>query len=174
MSDWKKHGYESYREATSLLSFHFTMVQNFSKLTKTSILSYLNSMNWEKEICLKPCPSGNPEFIMSWMSYFGKGNERIKQIRKWLENQSIMQLVASTCIYNALRSYNVAYFMATIVENEDESKHKEIIKDFFDFYNKVDPFYPFDPFWRIFENFRLYYGIHFKEYGSHIPNEEEE
>ena len=44
--DWKKQGYNSYISPTSLLSFHFTMVDIFSKFSKQALLEELNSMNW--------------------------------------------------------------------------------------------------------------------------------
>ncbi len=173
LKDWKEQGYDSYTEPTSILSYHFTMVDNFSSLGLDEILNMLNSMNWEQEWSLQPCPSPDPQIWMKWVSYFGVFGKKADIIRKWLNNQTHMQLVASTCVYNAFMSYNVAFFMASVVESLPASQHKKAIKDFYGFYSMFDSTYYFDEVWEIFECFRLYYGIHFKEDGKHIPQPEE-
>ena len=173
LKDWKEQGYDSYTEATSILSYHFTMVENFSRLSHEEILNMLNSMNWEKEWSLQPCPSPDPHVWMKWVCYFGVYGKKEDLIREWLSNQTEMQLVASTCVYNAFMSYNVAFFMASVVEDLPKSKHMKAIKDFYGFYSMFDPMFDFVEVWEIFECFRLYYGIHFKEDGKHLPQPEE-
>lgn len=169
LRDWKEQGYGSYTSPTSLLSFHFTMMDHFAKMPKQDILDMLNSMNWEKSWTLKGCPSGNPDLLMKWMAYFGGGELRIEQIRQWLQNQTIMQLAASVCIYNAFMDFNVPFCWAYFIECVSKEEHKIAIDDFYDFYCHFDNEFDYASFYTIFERFRLYYGIHFKEDGRHIP-----
>ena len=110
--------------------------------------------------------------MMKWMAYMGVMGKKADLIREWLGNQTIMQLSASTCVYNAFMDFNVAYFMAIVVEDIREEEHEEAINDFCDFYNMFSPQYAPDEFWAIFERFRLYYGIHFQENGPHLPEPE--
>ena len=112
MNDWEVLGYDSYMCPWSILSYHFTMVDNFSKMPKALILRMLNSLNWEKGWTLRGCPSPNPHVYMEWIDYFGQNPARTELIREWLQNQTIMQLVASTCVYNEFMDYNIAFFMA--------------------------------------------------------------
>ena len=173
MQDWKELGYSSYCEASSILCYHFTMVDNFAPLGHEAVLAMLCSMNWEKEWTLRGCPSPNPHVCMKWMTYFGNNN-KVGLIRQWLVNQTVMQLVASTCVYNAFMSYNVAFFMAIVVEELPKTEHEDAIKDFYEFYSMYDPFFSFDEFWKIFDCFRVYYGIHLEEDGKHLPQPEDE
>ena len=172
MQDWKELGYESFYEAGSILSYHFTMVENFAPLGRDAVLAMLNSMNWENEWTFQGCPSPNPHVYMKWMTYFGGGNKDVL-VRQWLENQTVMQLVASTCVYNAFMSYNVAFFMAVVVEELPKTKQKKAIKEFYEFYSMFDQMFSFDEFWKIFDCFRVYYGIHLEEEGKHLPQPEE-
>lgn len=170
MKDWKEQGYNSYTSSSSLLSYHFTMVENFSKYDKATLLMILNSLGWENDVLLKSCPAADPHVVMEWMNLFGVRDERIAKIKAWMNNATPMQLTAMTCIYNEFMSYNIAYLMAVVVEHVPEENHKKAIKDIFNFYSHWDNMFTFDDFWDIFDCFRLYYGEHFKEYGKHLPD----
>ena len=169
LKDWKEQGYGSYTSPTSLLSFHFTLLDYFAKMSKPDILDMLNSMNWEKSWTLNGCPSGNPDIMMKWMAYFGDGRLRVEQIREWLQNQTTMQLAASVCIYNAFMDFNVPFCWAFFVERVSEDEHRKAMEDFYEFYRHIDDEFDYASFYIIFERFRLYYGIHFKEKGGHLP-----
>jgi len=169
MKDWEELGYETYNQAWSLLGYHFTMVEYFSQIPNEKLIVILNDMHWENDWTFKGCPIAHPEVIMEWITYFGKADTQVDIVREWLGNQTNMQLTASTCIRNAFGSYNVAYHMAVVVELIPEEEHEENMRDFYDFYSIFDPSYGWDFFWAIFECFRLYYGIHFKEDGNHLP-----
>lgn len=169
LQDWKEQGYESYTSPSSILSYHFTMVEYFSSFSKENLLNMLNSMNWEKNWTFQMCPSPNPNIWMKWVFFFGQKETKVELVRKWLQNQTIMQLAASTCVYNAFMSYNVAYYFAVVVEVVPVSTHEEVIREFYEFYSMFDSMYNYDEFLEIFECFKLYYGIHYKEEGKHLP-----
>ena len=169
LRDWKEKGYDSYKSAKSILSFHFTMVEFYAGVTKEAAVMMLNLSHWENSWTLQGCPSGNPRMMMAWMSYFGPAREKIELIHQWFNNCTRMQLVAALCVYNAMMDYNVAYFWAAVVEELDESEHEVAIRNFYDFLCQFDEFYAFDEFLVIFDNFRLYYGIHLREDGKHLP-----
>ena len=169
LRDWKEKGYDSYKSAKSILSFHFTMVEFYAGVTKEAAIAMLNLSHWENSWTLQGCPTGNPRLMMDWMNYFGSASEQIVLIRQWFNNCTRMQLTAALCVYNAMMDYNIAYFWATVVEELDETEHEEAIREFYDFLSEFDEFYDFEEFWTIFDNFRLYYGIHLLEDGKHLP-----
>jgi len=83
-----------------------------------------------------------------------------------------MQLVTATCVYNAFMDFNVSYYMAVVVEAVPEEGQEDAIREFYDFYSHYDYEYDYDTFLAIFDRFRLYYGVHFKEDGPHLPSPE--
>ena len=172
MRDWKERGYESYTEPDSILCYHLSYVENFKPFPRDKVMEMINSTNWENDWSLKPCPSPNPHIWMKWVNYFGQNKENL--ISQWLDNQSIMQLVASACVLNVFGGFNVPYYMAIVVEDHEKKEHKKMIKSFYDFYSLFDPYIDFKLFWNIFDCFRLYYGIHLKEQGEHLPSPDKE
>ena len=145
------------------------MIDSFSTKSRKEIVDMLNSLNWEKSWSLQRCPTANPHIWMKWVTFFGESQIKINLIRQWLGNLTHMQLVASTCIYNAFMDFNVAYYMACVVEVIPTKDHLKAIREFYDLYAMFDPSFDFKTFWKIFDCFRLYYGIHFKEDGGHLP-----
>lgn len=171
LTDWKELGYDSYTRPDSILSYHFSLVEHFLPLSKQEVLNMLNSLNWERHWTFQRCPSPDPNVWMQWIFTFGQGDDRkIQLVRQWMRSCTHMQLVAMTCVYNATMSYNLAFYMAVIVEEVPEEEQEEEVKHLHDFYSKFDPSIDYDEFRRIFECFRLYYGIHFHEEGKHLPN----
>ena len=171
MTDWKEQGYDSYCSPSSLLSYHFTMMEYFASMPKEDIVNMLNSLNWEKGWSFNGCPSPNPHVMMKWMFFFGQRNTKIELVQKWLNNLTHMQLVAATCVYNAFMDFNVSYYMAVVVEDVPEEEQEDAIREFYDFYSLYDDVFDYDSFLAVFERFRLYYGIHFKEDGAHLPQD---
>ena len=169
LADLNNFGYDSYDLPISILSYHFTMLDGFASMEHDAVVEMLNSLNWEKNWTFQSCPSGSPEALMQWMVYFGQGAERIQQVRYWFEAQTHMQLTATTCVYNATMSFNVAFYMASIVEFLPEIDHDKALKEFYNFYSMFDRDYSFDFFSLMFDCFKLYYGIHFKDDGRHLP-----
>lgn len=153
MKDWMEQGYDSYTEASSLLSYHFTMVENFSRLSTRMIVDMLNSLNWENDKTFEPTT-----------------DKRIKCIRDWLNRCTHMQLVAATCVYNAFGSFNIAYVLASIVERIPEDKQEHTASDILDSATKfnIGLLYSREEKLEIFRRFKLYYGIHFVEDGPHV------
>lgn len=171
LKDWKELGYDSYTQPDSILSYHFSLVENFLPMSKQEVLNMLNTLNWERNWTFQRCPSPDPHVWMQWIVTFGQGDDKkIQLVRQWMRNCTHMQLVAMTCVYNATMSYNVAFYLAVIVEEVPEEEQEESVKHLHDFYSKFDPSIEYDEFWRIFECFRLYYGIHFQEEGNHLPD----
>jgi len=169
LTDLKEEGYYSYTSPDSLLSFHFTTMDYVAQMPKDVFINQLNSMNWEKSWTLQGCPTGNPQLMMPWMAYFGERNRRIEQIRQWLKNQTPMQLGATVCVYNAFMDFNVPFCWAFFVECVPEAEQESAIEDFFKFYYKFDNTFNSPYFFAIFKRFSLYYGVHFKEMGVHLP-----
>lgn len=169
MLDWDRFGYESYRTAYSILSYHFSMVDNFAKFTKDGMIGIIDSCNWMNNWAFDGCPSPNPHVMMEWHDYFGYGSERIETIKAWMQNCTQMQLTAIVCIHNYYMCINVAFVMAYIVEQLKEEEHEDALRQFFDFYSNYDCETDFDEMWAVFQCFRIYYGVHFKEEGKHLP-----
>ena len=80
-----------------------------------------------------------------------------------------MQLVAATGSYNSFMDFNVAFYMAVVVETVPEEEQVQAIHEFHDFYSLFDSCFDSDSILAVFQRFRLYYGIHFKEDGAHLP-----
>lgn len=168
LEDILQFGEESYSYPTSLLSYHFTCMDGFSRMGDEAPDALLNT-GWENEWTFKPCPSPDPIKTMEWVMIMGHPNERIDQIRNWIKKCSCMQLSAIACVYNYYMSMNLAYMMAVAIELQDtEENKKEAIKEIAKYFNTYDYSFDINEFKYIFEKFDLYYGIHFKEDGVKV------
>lgn len=173
MKDWKDLGYESYNSPTSILNYHFYVTDELPGYAEHSkeIIDFVNGLQWyNRDWTLQPCRVGNPEIMMHWMNMFGCGEERVKKIAAWICYATNMQLAAMICVYKYFQSMNIAYLMAIVVEHVPRVNHRKAIRDIFNFYSNFDQSCSYTEFWKIFDCFRLYYGIHFKEEGQHLPD----
>ena len=66
---------------------------------------------------------------------------------------------------------NIAYMMAKIMEQYPESEHEEQMEVVLELHTVLNPCIYADEFWERFFRFRFYYGIHLKEQGKHLPDE---
>jgi tetratricopeptide (TPR) repeat protein len=149
--------------ADSILPWHYTMVENFSRMEHKAVEdvladSFINRYDWTYTV--------NAEDT-SLEDIWGVRGVREGEIMEWLHKITNMQMTAACCIGNAYHTINIAYMLAIIMEtcdsDEREAKFEEladIINENSEFYANVDDFI----------NFELYYGIHLKENGNVITD----
>ena len=138
LADLEKYGY-LYTDVVSLLSWHFTTIDNFANLGKERVIeilddSFLKQFDWTLH-----CPSPDPYFYMDWTSVFGPPDKVPQELRTWLEGLTIMQLSAACCIANAYESLNISYLFSLLVDKTEPEKFNETAKGLIDFLIKVMP-----------------------------------
>lgn len=100
--DLNTKGYD-FHSADSILAWHFTMIDNIAGMSHSNIenvllQSFMQAPDWTFS---GDC---NDE---KWEIIFGHWNTRKKQIEKWLEKCTKMQLTAICCIGNAYHTLKI-------------------------------------------------------------------
>ena len=120
LNDLVKYGPDDFC-ADSILPWHYTMVENFSKMTheaveKVLIDSFINRYDWTYNVDVE-----DTDFESIW----GERGEREEEIMEWLTKITHLQMTAACCIGNAYHSLNLAYIMAIIMETYDEGDERD-------------------------------------------------
>ncbi len=157
--DLEKYGY-SYRSSSSILAWHFTMIDNFSRLShekieQIMISSFLSKPDWTCTVNRGP----------AWKKVFGDLATRIPQMKEWLRKASAMQLTAACCIGNAYESLNLAFCLAKIMEQYIGEDRVEKFRDLAQMIADTMEFGPVEGIVNDFQTFDLYYGFHLQEDG---------
>lgn len=160
VGDLNKFGY-SFHSASSILSWHFTMIDSFAPMDHDTVVevlsqSFLSRPDWT-------CEEWHGS---SWQRVFGDWSTRSNQISKWFEVASHMQLTAVCCIGNAYRSANIALELAKTMErfpagDERDARFKLIagmIANAMQTGSQSD-------IYNDYKTFELYYGIHLDQNG---------
>ena len=147
--------------AESILPWHYTMVENFSKMEHKQVEdvladSFINRYDWTYTTDVEGT---------EWEEIWGVRGVREGEIVEWLSKITHMQMTAACCIGNAYHTINIAYMLATIMETCDGDEREARFKELADFVGENSEYYAtIDDF----KTFELYYGIHLKENGNVI------
>ncbi len=147
--------------ADSILPWHYTMVENFSKMEHKQVEdvladSFINRYDWTYTTDVEGT---------EWEEIWGVRGVREGEIMEWLSKITHMQMTAACCISNAYHTINLAYMLATIMETYDSDEREAKFNDLADFIGENSEYYAsIDDF----KTFELYYGIHLKENGNVI------
>ena len=145
----------------SILPWHYTMVENFSKMQHKQVEavladSFVNRYDWTYTVDMKGT---------KWETIWGKRGVRETEIMAWLGKITHMQMTAACCIGNAYHTINVAYMLATIMEDYTGAEREAMFEELADIVGENSEFFAsVDDF----RNFELYYGIHLNENGKVI------
>ena len=169
LDDLGKFGYD-YHSPESILSWHFTMIDNFSQMEHAEVEDVLDQSFLQKQDWTFIENQDNGD----WTKLFGERGERNATIRKWLSNCTHMQMTAACCIGNAYYSINIAFVLARLLENYEGSKLEYKINQLAKFIAENSFYGPVEDIVNDFKTFELYYGIHLEEYGPIIHEEIEE
>ncbi len=161
LNDLVQYGPDDF-SADSILPWHYTMVENFSKMTheaveKVLIDSFINRYDWTYNADVE-----DTDFESIW----GERGEREEEIMKWLTKITHLQMTAACCIGNAYHSLNLAYIMAIVMEMYEEGEDRD--KRFSELVHIVNDNSEYYATMRDCKTFELYYGLHFKENGKVI------
>lgn len=151
----------NFRSASSILSWHFTMIDNFAEMGRkrvieTMIDSFLTHIDWT---CLEN--HGKP-----WFKRFGDWYNRRVSIAQWLSEITLMQLTAACCIGNAYESLNISLTLALIVENYTGGERDNHLREVAHLIADTYQFGDFEEIYYDFKTFEMYYGFHFEEDGA--------
>ena len=144
--------------ADSILPWHYTMVENFSRMDHEDVerlleQSFLLRYDWTFSVRT----SGT-----KWAPFFGKQDKRLGQIKEWLSKCTHMQMTAACCIGNAYHSINMSFVLALLMETYSGEERESAFEELADFVSERSEYYAtVDDF----KTFELYYGIHLEEYG---------
>lgn len=144
----------------SVIPWQFTILDNFGLMKHEQVEKMLDECFIQKY---------DWTYDADYDEVFGDKEERISTIRKWLSKCTHMQMTAACCIGNAYHSLNVAFVLATLIENYSG---KSLYKQFKALAKIVSSRYEdLDSILSVFETFNLYYGIHNEENGAIINTE---
>lgn len=164
LSDLGEFGYD-YHSSESILSWHFTMIDNFAQMEHERVESVL------EQSFLRQSEWTFSDFFADdqWIAIFGERNSRVKAIRNWLSKCTHMQMTAACCIGNAYYSINLAYVFASMLEQYSGALLDQKFTNLAELIDKNTIYGPVEALLRDFDTFKLYYGIHLEEKGSIIP-----
>ena len=162
--DLVKYGIDN-MSASSIVPWHFTMVQNFLKMTHKEVEDMLISCFLQKHDWTFD------KYDDLWFSAFGEKDTRNKKIKEWLSKCTHMQMTAACCIGNAYDSINLSYVLAVLVESYSGAELRKQMKQLAQMINDNYGVAPINDIINDFNNFNLYYGIHFKEHGPTLDGE---
>lgn len=148
-----------YMSAESVLPWHYTMMDNFVTMNHEQIETMLDECFLKKR---------DWTYRSDHSEIFGCIKERNPAIRDWLSKCTHMQLTAACCIGNAYHSINIAYVLATLLENYTEKTLSEQFKALAEIVEKNSMYDDFNSILQVFDTFNLYYGIHNEEDGAII------
>lgn len=147
--------------AESILPWHYTMVENFSRMEHKKVEavlvdSFVNRYDWTYTVDV----SGT-----KWERIWGVRGIREREIMEWLSKITHMQMTAACCIGNAYHTINLSYMLALIMEMYEGEERASMFEELADLVGSNSEFFAsVDDF----ETFELYYGIHLKENGNAI------
>ena len=152
-----------YMGGDSVLPWHYTMVERFSKMDHAAVEKllddcFLKKTDWSLDANVSS---------ESLRELFGMRPNKKKQIRDWLSSCTIMQMNAACCIGNSFHSLNMAYVLADYLEKytgEELDEKMGVLADHIAAFTNDVPF----EVMAILATFKLYYGIHLKENGPII------
>ena len=149
------------RSASSILPWHFTMIDSFAPLEHESVeqiltSSFLTHVDWTCE----------ERYGADWVRTFGNWSDRKKIIEKWLSKASFMQMTAACCIGNAYESLNLSLVLAKILEKYEGEERDEELSRVAQLLSDTHQFGSYDSIFKDFKTFELYYGIHLIERGQ--------
>ena len=162
------HGME-YHAPNSVLAWHFTYVESFSRMEHGAIETmldrcFLQSRDWTYAVT---------DRRYKWKTLFGDEAERIGVIRSWLTACTPMQLTAVCCIGNAYASLNLAYVLANILELSGGENHFDQLRNIAGLIAQVPEFGPHEEIMDTLVLFDFYYGIDLQEKGPTTVTMEE-
>lgn len=166
LNDLDKLGY-NYRSPESILAWHFTMIDNFSRMEHSDVeeildQSFMQRSDWTFE---------ENQDDEGWTAIFGEEVNRNNTIRAWLSKCTHMQMTAACCIGNAYHSINIAFVVARLMENYEGNKLKQKFSHLARQIAENSVYGPAEDIIGDFSTFELYYGIHLNEDGK-IINED--
>ena len=156
--DLNEYG-ESPKDALSIVAFHYTMVEYFSKYTQKELIkilcdSFLLGTDWTSK-----CPTANPDAWMEWVSYFGNNwEERKKAIIELFHEKSNMELCAMCCLGNYYESINIPYILFILMNKNGKISVKasnqlaKMIEVYYQYVSKKESII-------VFNNFQLYTNL---------------
>ena len=158
LCDLEEYG-EDNMTGESIIPWHFTMVDNFYPMQHEQVVAMLNECFLQKY---------DWTYDFGYEKVFGDSKTRVAEIKEWLSECTHMQMTAACCIGNAYHSINVAYVLALIMENCNESLWEEQFQLLAEMLEKHSMFDDVESILRVLDTFRFYYGIHFEEDGPII------
>lgn len=158
--DLERYGM-NFRSISSILSWHFTMIDNFAPREHAEVEdilfnSFLTRNDW----------TCRERHGADWSRVFGSWNERQHCIEQWLKKATHMQMTAACCIGNAYESINLAFVLAVVLENYEDEERDAQLRNVAQLLADTYEFGPFDDIYDSFKTFELYYGIHLKTDGA--------
>ena len=164
LNDVSTFGYDIHN-SKSILSWHFTLIENFINMSKEEIVILLfNSF----------CPEDDWTYSIhslvskEWGKLLGNSRLRVNRINKWLYNCTYMQITAACCIANVFSSLNLSFVLAQLLETYDDTLLEEKFIELARILKNCGADGSLEDIVNEFKTFKLYYGIHLKENGKVI------
>lgn len=151
---------ENYHSVESILSWHYTLIENFASQDRYIVSQYLYD-----SFLLQPdwtCSGGRTS---EWYKQFGEWLDRQPFIAQWLDRMTHMQLTAACCVGKAYESLNVAFSLAVIMERFSGAEREDKFRSVASLLAMSNLYGTQEQILDVFKTFELYYGIHLEEDG---------
>jgi len=150
----------------SLVTFQYAMTDFFSVMPREE-LEHSVAMGFDRENDWTfNCPTIAPEPLKNWVKLFGTHSDNAWRGKKWLSSLTLTQLCAVYVIGRALKSVNIPYIVATMLNPDDTRSY---VKDVHGCY----PFVEIEALTRYFENYRFFFMLENPTAKGHLWHNQE-
>ncbi len=158
--DLERFGFDS-RPVESILGWHFTMIDSFSRMADKRIEKLLH----DSYLVIPDWTTTMNQTDEEWFHAFDTWDNRKKPIMKWLGKCSPMQKTAASLMGNACHSLNIAYVLAASMEEESGETRLAFFERLAKMVAENSSCGTFEEVLDVFKTYELYYGLHLEENG---------
>ncbi|OPL07604.1 MAG: hypothetical protein AVO33_04725 [delta proteobacterium ML8_F1] len=158
--DLERFGYD-FRPVESILEWHFTMIDSFSKMTNERVESILH----DSYLVIPDWTTTMNHTDEEWFNVFDSWDNRKESIMEWLGKCTRMQKTAVSFIGNAYHSLNIAYVLAVSLEEKSSDKRMEFFEKLAKMVAEHSSYGTAHEVLDVFKTYEIYYSLHLEEYG---------
>lgn len=136
----------------SLVAFQYAMTDFFSVMPREELEhSIAIGLDHDNDWTFN-CPTIAPEPLMHWTRLFGTHSENAARGKEWLSSLTLFQLCAAYVFGRAVKSVNIPYIVATMLDPHDVKSYAEEV-------HGCCPFVKAEDMVRYIENYRFFSAL---------------
>ena len=136
----------------SLVAFQYAWIDFFSVISREELEhSVAIGLDHENDWTFN-CPTVAPEPLANWIKLFGTHPANAGRGKEWLSSLTLTQLCAVYILGRTLKSVNIPYIVATMLNPSDVKSYAKKVRDCFPFVEAEDMI-------RYFENYLFFFML---------------